>query len=74
MCPFPNKLQHLYGHALGRMSENSDTGVLFRKVRMTDLDFANNALIFAETTEVLSETLESLSEEARPLELRISEI
>ena len=59
-------------HVLGRMSERSDCGVSFGTVRITDLDFADDAVIFAETTEVLAEALDSLNEEAEPLGLRVS--
>ena len=41
-------------------------------VWVTDLDFADGAVIFAETTEVLAEALELLCEEAKPLGLRVS--
>ena len=41
-------------------------------VCITDLDFADDAVIFAETTEVLAEALESLSEAVDPLGLRVS--
>ena len=44
----------------------------FGTVRITDLDFADNPVIFTETTEVLSEAIESRSEEAKPLGLRVS--
>ena len=36
------------------------------------LTFADDAVIFTETTEVILEALESLSEEAEPLGLRVS--
>ena len=59
-------------HVLGRMSEKSGCGVSFGTVRITDPNFADDAVIFAETTEALAEALESLSEEAEPLGLRVS--
>ena len=46
--------------------------MLFGTVRITDLDFADDAVIIAETTEVLAGALDLLSEEAEPLELRVS--
>ena len=55
-------------HVLRRMSEKSGCGVSFGKVRITDLDFADDAVIFAEITEVLAGALEG----AEPLELRVS--
>ena len=58
-------------HVLGRMSENSGRGVSFGTVRITtDLDFAEDAIMPAETTEDLAEALESLSEGAESLELQ----
>ena len=56
-------------HVLRRMSEKSGCGVSFGTVRITDLDIADDAVIFAETTEVLARVLELLSEEAEPLGL-----
>ena len=44
----------------------------FGTVRITDLHFADDAVIFAETTEVLAGALDSLSEEAVPLGLRVT--
>ena len=44
-------------HVLGRMSENSGCEVSFGTVRITDLDSADDAVIFAETTDVLAEAL-----------------
>ena len=59
-------------HALERMSENSGCGVSFESVGMTDLDFADDAVIIAETTDVFTGALDSLSVEAEPLRLRVS--
>ena len=44
----------------------------FGTARITDLDFADVAVIFARTTEVLAKELDSLSVEAEPLGLRVS--
>ena len=43
-------------HVLGKMSDKSSSGygVSFKIVRITDLDFENDAFIFAETTEVFT--------------------
>ena len=38
-------------NVLCRMSENTGCGVSVGTVRITDLDFVNDAVIFAETTE-----------------------
>ena len=59
-------------HVLGRMSEKSGCGVSYGLIRITDLDFADDAVIFAETIEVRAGALETLSEEAKPLRLRVS--
>ena len=59
-------------HVLGRMLEKSGCGVPFGTVRFTDRDFADDAVIFAETTEVLAGALDLLSERAEPLGLRVS--
>ena len=59
-------------HLLGRMSEKTGCGMSFGTVRITDLDFADDAVILAKTTEVLAGALDSLSEEAEPLRLRVS--
>ena len=50
----------------------SGCGVSFGEARVTDLDFADDAVIFAETLDVLTMALETLSEEAEPLGLRVS--
>ena len=39
---------------MGKMSKKSSCGVSFETVRITDPDFADDAVIFAETTEVLA--------------------
>ena len=58
-------------HVLGRMSEKSVCGVSFGTVKIADLDFADDAVIFAGTTEVFAGALDSLSEESEPLGLRV---
>ena len=52
--------------------KSSGCGESFGTVRVTHVDFANDAVIFVRTTEVLADALESLSEEAEPLGLRVS--
>ena len=47
--------------------KNFGCGVSFGKVRITDLEFADDAGIFAVTDEILSEAFESLGNEAGPL-------
>ena len=38
---------------LGRMSERSSCGASFGNVKISDLDFADDAVIFAETLDIL---------------------
>ena len=48
---------------LGRMSEISGCGASFGNVKISDLDFADDAGIFAETLDILLGALEVLNEE-----------
>ena len=57
---------------MGRVVGGAGRGVSFGDVRITDLDFADDAVVFAETLEILTGALERLSEEAEPLGLRVS--
>ena len=57
---------------LGRMSERSSCGASFGNVKISDLDFADDAVIFAETLDILLGALEVLNEESQPLGLRVS--
>ena len=41
-------------------------------VKISDLDFADDAVIFAETLDILLEALEVLNEESEPLGLQVS--
>ncbi len=56
------------------VGETSGCGASFGDVRVTDLDFVGDAVIFAETGDhnIIIEALESLSEKAEPLGLRMS--
>ena len=54
------------------MSERSSCGASFGNVKISDLDFADDAVIFAETLDILLGALEALDEEAEPLGLRVS--
>ena len=56
---------------LGRMSERSTCGALFGNVKISDLDFADDAGIFAETLDILLGGLKVLNEELEPLGLRV---
>ena len=56
---------------LGRMSETSSCLALFGNVKISELDFTNDAVIFAETHDILMGALEALNEELEPLGFRI---
>ena len=65
----PNTLQNLNGACTEEdVEKGSRMSIL---LSIIDFDFADAAVIFAETTDVLAWTLDSLSEEAEPLELRV---
>ena len=51
---------------LGRMSERSSCGTSFGNVKISDLDFADDAVIFAETLYILLGALEVLNQELEP--------
>ena len=53
------------------MSERSSSGVSFGNVKISDLDFADDAVIFAETLDILLGALNVLNEESEPLGLRV---
>ena len=57
---------------LGRMSERSSCGASFGNVKISDLDLADYAVIFAETLDILLGALDVLNEESEPLGLRVS--
>ena len=57
---------------MGRVVERTRCGASFGEEWITDLDFADDAVIFAETVDILAECLDTLSEEAEPLGLRVS--
>ena len=57
---------------LGRMSERSSCHASFGNVKISDLDFADDAVIFAEALDILSGALKVLNEESEPLGLRVS--
>ena len=57
---------------LGRMSERSSCGASFGNIKIADLDFADDAVIFAETLDNLLGALEVLNEESEPLGLQVS--
>ena len=57
-----------------RMSERSSCGASFGNVKMSDLDFADDAVILAETLDILLGALEVLNEESEPLALWLSSV
>ena len=57
---------------LGRMSERSSCGASFGNVNISNLDFADDAVIFAETLDILLGALKMLNEKSEPLRFRVS--
>ncbi|KAG0727885.1 Metaxin-1 [Chionoecetes opilio] len=57
---------------LGKVVDQSDCGASVSNTKITDLVFADETVIFAESLEVLVMALEALHEEAKPLELEVS--
>ncbi|KAG0715807.1 Retrovirus-related Pol polyprotein from type-1 retrotransposable element R2 [Chionoecetes opilio] len=55
---------------LDKIVDQSDCGASLGNTKITDLVFADDAVIFAESLEVLVMALEALHEEAKPLDLR----
>ena len=49
------------------MAERSSCGESFGNVKISDLDFADDAVIFVETLDILLEALGVLNEESEPL-------
>ena len=62
-----NTFRHLHEPSTEQDGGKLGSGLSFGTNRITDLDFADDAVIIVGTTEVLSEALESLIEEAEPL-------
>ena len=57
---------------LGRMSERSSCGASFENVKISHLNFTDDAVIFAETLDILLGALKVLNEESEPLGLLVS--
>ncbi|KAG0726291.1 Ubiquitin carboxyl-terminal hydrolase 30 [Chionoecetes opilio] len=57
---------------LDKVVDQSDCGASVGNTKITDLVFADDAVIFAESLEVLVMALEALHEEAKPLGLKVS--
>ena len=71
VCTGPHIFQHLYGLDW-KMSDRSSCGASFGNVNISDLDFADDAVIFAVTMDILMGALQALNEESEPLGLRVS--
>ena len=54
------------------MSEISSCGALFGNVKISDLDFADDVIIYMETPDILLGALKVLNEELEPLGLCVS--
>ena len=54
---------------LWRMSERSSCSASFGNAKICDLDFAADAVVFAEMLDILMGTRQALNEESEPLEL-----
>ncbi len=54
------------------MLERSSCGASFGNVKISDLDFADDVVIFAKTLDILFGALEVLNEESEPRGLRVS--
>ncbi|KAG0726080.1 Retrovirus-related Pol polyprotein from type-1 retrotransposable element R2 [Chionoecetes opilio] len=57
---------------LGKVVDQSDCGASLGNTKITDLVFADDAVIFAESLEVLVMAFEALHEQAKPLGLEVS--
>ncbi|KAG0724525.1 hypothetical protein GWK47_040428 [Chionoecetes opilio] len=57
---------------LDKVVDQSDCGAFVGNTKITDLVFADDAVIFAESLEVLVMALEALHDEAKPLGLEVS--
>ena len=63
----PTLLSTCMDWIIGRMSERLSCGASFGNVKISDLDFADDTVIFAETLEILLGALKVLNEESEPL-------
>ena len=74
MCTGPHTFQCLYGLDSGRMLARSSCSASFGNVKISDLDFVDDAVIFVETLDILLGALEVLNEATEPLGLRVSSV
>ena len=68
----PHTFQHLYGLDSREDVERSSCGTSYGNVKISDLDFTDDAVIFAETLDILMGALKVLNEELELLGLRVS--
>ena len=74
MCTGRNTFQRLYGQDSGEDVEEIKLRCMFGNVRISDLDFADDAVIFAETLDILLKALDVLIWASEPLGLRDSSV
>ena len=72
MCTAPSLFSACMDWILRRMSERSSCGASFENVKIFDLNFTDDAVIFAETLDISFGALEVLIEEMEPLEFWVS--
>ena len=72
MCTGPHTFQHLYGLDFEEDVERSSCGASFENIKISDLDFADDADIFGGTLDIHLGALEMLNEESEPLGLWVS--
>ena len=72
MCTCSITFLHCMDWVLGRVVEQSHCGASVDNTEITDLVFADDAAIFAESLEVLVMALEALHEEVKHLGLKVS--
>ena len=72
MCTGSHTFSHFYGLDSGEDVRDQAAGALIRNVKISDLDFVDDAVIFAETLDIFLWALEVLNEESEPLGLRVS--
>ena len=72
MCTGPHAFQHLFGLDSGEDVGEIKLRCIVWECQISDLDFADDAVIFAETSDILLGALEVLNEESEPLGLRVS--
>ena len=72
VCWLPHFSTLAWTCILGRISEKSSCVALIGSVKISDLDFVDDAVIFAETLHIFLGALKVLNEESEPLGLRVS--